>query len=336
MTVITQKQQEAISSAGSRAFFAALRAAGLEGRAPSSLSDAEQGRVREAARAGLAAEAQMRESAGLIDLSGPGVPGVDGAAVGVPDPTGFLEPTNGELMDELRAAGVPLHRSFGERVTGGRGGFGRMRLSQPARAKLHALAVKADQARAATRVAAPDDDAGGPLLDLAGSGVVLADSDAQRAAERLAESKRGEGLRDGELLDLREASVTGLPTYGGAPDGKGGTLPEVEYDDGSAYQLLTELFAVISIENDDKGENLENAQIVAIADSVLSGHPLSSVQFGQLKVLAAKYADELAALRASDDDSQNYMSVPDPASGRLVSVARGTDAADAAAGRVAA
>jgi hypothetical protein len=230
----------------------------------------------------------------------------------------------------MRAAGVPLLPSFGERVTSGRGGFARMRLSTASREKLSALARKADEARAAVRLPAPDDDTDGPLIDLSGSGVVLADSEAQRSAERLAESKRGEGLRDGELLDLREASVTGLPTYGG----ESGT--EVEYDDGSGYQLVTELYSVIANENDDgTGENLENAQITAIADSVLSGHPLSAVQYGQLKKLATKYAAELAALRASDDDSQSYMNVPDPTTGRIVAVGRG-DTADAAAGRVAA
>jgi hypothetical protein len=326
---ITAEQREAISSAGSRAFFARLRASGLEGRAPASLSDAEQALVSEAARAGLAAEARMRESAGLIDLGSEGVPMRDGASFGAPDPTGFLEPTNGELMDALRAAGVPLRPSFSERVTGARGAFGRMRLSVAAAEKLTALARTADAARRAARAAAPEEDTGGGLLDLSDSDVPLADGEAQRAAERLAESKRGESLRDGELLDLREASVTGLPTYGEGDR-------EVEYDDGTGYQLVTELYAVISTENADKGENLENAQITAIADSVLSGHPLSSVQYGQLKVLAEKYAAELAALRASDDESQNYLKVPDPASGRLVAVARGSDTADAAAGRVAA
>jgi hypothetical protein len=331
MTVLTREQEQEITSAGSAAFGARLREAGLEGRSIGSLTGRDAAAFQAAVQAGLDAEGRLRESAGLIDLGGEGVPMVDGATVGAPDGGVFIEPTAGEIIDGMRAAGVPLLPSFGERVTSGRGGFARMRLSTASREKLSALAAKADEARAAVRLPAPDDNADGPLIDLSGSGVVLADSEAQRSAERLAESKRGEGLRDGELLDLREASVTGLPTYGG----ESGT-PEVEYDDGSGYQLVTELFAVIATENADKGENLENAEIVAIADSVLAGHPLSSVQYGQLKKLAAKYAAELAALRASDDDSQNYMNVPDPTTGRLVSVARGNDMADAAAGRVAA
>jgi hypothetical protein len=285
--------------------------------------------------------AKMRESSGgLLDLSDAGVPMVDGATFGAPAETAFIEPTAGELRSALVGAGVPMRPTFGERV-GRDGAFSRMRLSAAAAETVRALGVKADEMRAAVRTPAagdePTEGADQSLVDLSDSGVPLV-GEAQKAAGILAESRRPAEPREGELidLDLREASVTGLPTYGGVPDGKGGTLPEVEYDDGSGYQLVTELYAVIANENDDNGENLENSQITAIADSVLAGHPISAVQYGVLKKLAAKYADELAALRASDDDSQNYLNVPDPASGRLVAVPEGSDTADAAAGRVAA
>lgn len=76
MTVLTREQEQEITSAGSATFGARLREAGLEGRTIGSLTGRDAAAFQGAVQAGLDAEGRVRESAGLIDLGGEGVPTV--------------------------------------------------------------------------------------------------------------------------------------------------------------------------------------------------------------------------------------------------------------------
>ncbi|HTA32994.1 MAG TPA: hypothetical protein VK721_06165 [Solirubrobacteraceae bacterium] len=269
----------------------------------------------------------MREAGGLIDL--PGVPLVENY-----QPRQVVEREYGavseqDMVDALRAADVPLRgRSFRERMMGvAAGAPTRMRES------LAALVEKTEEARAKAARAlevdetvAADDVDSADLLQLQGVPMVEAANAAPLTGkETLAKVKAEEN----EEAELRES---GLPTYGGAAFG----TPEVEYDDGSAYELISELYALLPNQHGENGPSLENGQIEDLARTVLGGKPLSGLQYGVLKQLAAKYADELEAARASGDSSQDYMSVPDPASGRLVTTPGHSNTAGSAAGRLAA
>jgi hypothetical protein len=281
-------------------------------------------------RAGLAetrsriATEPVRESAGLLDL--PGVPMVDGYQPPAVEAVREDQPTAGDFLDALGAAGVPMRPSFAERITSGRGAWGAMRLSDSARDTVLALAAKADEAARARVPAsvATDESSSGEPLELPGVPMVE-DAKPRSGEELLAESKREQAAEDG----VREA---GLPTYGGPEFG----TPEVEYDDGTAYQLVSELYALLAPEIDNGTENLENSKVEDLARSILGGKPLTAVQYGVLKELAAKYAKELAAARADGDASQDYMQVPNPATGRLVTTPGHSNTAEAASGRLAA
>jgi hypothetical protein len=327
---ITPGREDAIKSAGAACFFAKLREAGLEGRSLASMSDAEQRVVGEATAGALAVEARMRETVS-VDL--PGVPMIEdaGAARVLIEPIGDV--TAADMSAALTASGVPMIPSFAERITSGRGPW--MRLSQAGRETVSKLAARADQARAAQRVlTTPDADpyTADSLLELPGVPSTVA-KPRLTGDELLAECRREEAV---EAEWLREAGTTALPTYGGGPDGKGGTLPEIAYDDGTSYALVTELYSLIANENGANGESLEQHKVEDLARTILGGKPLSTVQIGVLKELESTYADELKALRESDDGSQDWMTVPSPGSARVVATPGRSQTADAAAGRVAA
>lgn len=115
------------------------------------------------------------------------------------------------------------------------------------------------------------------------------------------------GRDPAELLRVREG------TYG-APG-----QPQVYYEDADTYADVTDLYTVLENARGNGTPNLENAQVEDLATSILSGHALSDVQIGVLQRLLDKYQASIQELRGSPDrDGQDYTSVPDPGTARIV------------------
>jgi hypothetical protein len=98
----------------------------------------------------------------------------------------------------------------------------------------------------------------------------------------------------------------------------GPTGSEVYYEDSSTIDDLRDLYVVLSEQTANGSKNLPNDQVLGMLEHVEEGHPLSDVEIGTLKQLLARFATELAKLRATPDkQGQNWSDVPDPGSARL-------------------
>jgi hypothetical protein len=95
--------------------------------------------------------------------------------------------------------------------------------------------------------------------------------------------------------------------------------PRVYFEDADTYKDITDLYSILKQNLDTGSPNLENSQVEGLAASIQDGYPLSAVEIGVLQRLLAKYAKDLAELRASPDrQGQDYTSVPDAGTARLV------------------
>jgi hypothetical protein len=124
------------------------------------------------------------------------------------------------------------------------------------------------------------------------------------------------------LTDSQIAALAATPTDVLARLREGSYTTEtgqnVSFTDGQTRTDAQDLYAVLKEEHATGSSNLENDIARQILTDLSAGKPLDNAQWGALHALLAKYAPQIAKLRASPDHhGQNYDAVAPDGKGRL-------------------